>query len=182
MLKKLVLLTMASVFLTGTALAVVILEDTETWSNNLISEGETFSWVHDYSFDPEAEEILGASLTLGIEDDQHNFWGFTFDDLKGEWAEVDAGGYTYDLGEVDTGYEDIDLSGMSLNILLDETFNVSITSYDDGWISWGKSDFYLASSTLSIKYLPVIIPEPGTIALLTLGVAGVILSRRRLSK
>ncbi len=131
----------------------------------LLGTGDFVTWDHLFQFDPAAEEILSGLLTVTIRDDERKDCGlflsgcefaFGFDET-GEWA----------IGEVDTGSYDFDVA---VGHLADGSYRVTVGSL--------LGDFYLVRSVLTIEYVASV-PEPGTLALLGLGLLGVGVARRR---
>ena len=122
------------------------------------------SWNHQFTFDPPAEQILSATLTVYLRDDQQDPW---------YWQCELAFGYTesgsWDFGEVDTGDYTY---GIDVSYLSDGVFQVKIVSVG--------GDFYIDKSVLTIDYTAV--PEPATLLLLGSSLVGMAAFKRKLKK
>lgn len=136
--------------------------------NKLDGMGDYVSWNHNFTFDPPAGELLSASLTLWFCDDERDTWNpFTYE-LGAGFAESGQ----WDFGEINTGSQTYDID---VAFLSDGVFGVTVASV--------FGDFYLGKSELTIDYNPAPVPEPGTMLLMGVGLAGLAgYSRKRNQK
>jgi len=140
--------------------------------NKLDGRGDYVSWNHNFTFDPPAGDLLSASLTLWFRDDTFGDWNWRTWSFDSEYGVVFAeSGYLW-AGEIDTGSQ---MYNLDLAFLSDGIFGVTVASLG--------GDFYLGKSELTIDYNPAPVPEPGTMLLMGLGLAGLAgYSRKRNQK
>ena len=144
-----------------------------------VSIPPSYPYTHDLTdndvpYRPWLDYIAGYSLSLHLYDDEYDGWFGA-----GEWAMVDGSGWGDDqlFFNLDGAFEGTAFEGASLigwlQLNLTGTYDVVISSYG--------GDFMFASSRLDAKGYRAAVPEPGTLALLAIGLIGmgVALSRRR---
>jgi len=171
MIKLMKLAMAASLFvatLSANAMVVTDVESVDNWFDDL---GETKSWTHDITDDGFSigDTVNSASIAFELTDDK--------DKYRSEWALITINVFDFQDGglfEIDTGELDLTVGASGVASLnADGTLFVSITS------TWG--DFWLGDVTLSadVTAAPASVSEPGTLALLGLGLAGLGFIRRK---
>lgn len=183
-LKRLIVGTAAVIGFAGSANAAFV---PATWTDTIggshyIGAGSSYSYQHNITdpssggFAPLNDFITSFSLAIDLYDDKRDGW------FEYEIAEIDiAGGlpdgYVTSFGFGNDAYTGWSLTGLiQLNAL--GTLNVTVTSIC-AWLVC--SDFVLGTSSLVARGYSKV-PEPGTIALLGLGLLGIGLGRRKLAK
>ncbi len=134
--------------------------------NFLNRTGDYVAWAHNFTFSPLPDQILGATLTLSLRDDETN----TLNPMTWEFGWGIAEDGSWDLGAISSATYTY---GVNVDYLADGRFAVMIGSL--------AGDFYIDQSVLNITYEtadPIVstaVPDPGSTLLLfgmALGVLG----------
>jgi hypothetical protein len=186
-IKQLILGTVAMVSLAGTANAAFV---PATWTDHRggttsVGAGETYWYQHNIadagsgSFTPFQDLVEKFTLTVNVYDDSSDLRGI----LGGEVAELTIHGYIADIFGDLSGQEVYESDWTDFTLSNGWTFTGLFELNTAGRLTVGiKSwfgDFIVGDSTLVAEGYTHQVPEPGTIALLGLGLLGVGFARRK---
>lgn len=178
-------------WLKGAALAVAatassagysaIIVDEVDLSGGLVREGNVRSWTHNINDDGFVlDSAWGASISIDFRDDAGRRDG---SERASVLIELDD----WILGDDDTWLFDYHNASQDYNTILSFTSILSLNAdgFLDVTVKSLQGDFYLESSTLTVATYDVptvpvtAVPEPGTLALFGLGLAGLGFARRK---
>lgn len=173
----------ACIFAVSAGANAIVVTDVHNVNNFFNHVGETRSWVHDITDDGFSigDTVNSAQLDFNLRDDNTGsrvcfIFCINIPD-GGEWATIIIQDFDLEDGgifEIDTGLLGLGVGSTGIGSL-NASGLLSVT------VIGGTGDFYLDDVTLSADVTTAPVSEPGTFALLGLGLMFLGFSRKKLS-